>query len=173
MDVFDELISEHRAVQDILHRFEMGQIGPDDPDIATLVHDLSVHAAAEELVLYPAVDAVFPMEVMVEQHLKEHQLVKELLVQIERTSGLERAPLLRSLAVYIRAHVEHEEGSMFPHLRAHADDDTLRDIGASLEKAKQIAPTHPHPHASRRQPWVTVAGAAAGLLDKTRDALRR
>lgn len=172
MDVFDELISDHRKVQGILDRFEHGQIGPDDPDIDIAVRELSVHAAAEELVIYPAFEAVFPVKAIAEQHLKEHQLVKELLVQIERSSGLERAPLLRSLAVYIRAHVEHEEGAMFPRMREHADADSLRDLGETLAKAKKVAPTHPHPHAPRRQPGVTVAGAAAGVLDRIRDAVR-
>lgn len=173
MDVFDDLMEEHRAVLGILDRFEHGQLGPDDPEIDTLVRELSVHAAAEELVIYPAFEAVFPIAALSEQHLKEHQLVKELLVQIERTSGLERAPLLRSLAVYVRAHVEHEESAMFPRFRAHADASSLADLRETFAQGKKIAPTHPHPHAPRRQPAVTVAGAAAGILDKVRDAVRR
>jgi hypothetical protein len=35
-----------------------------------------------------------------------------------------------------------------------------------------MAPTHPHPHAPSTPPGNVVAGAAASIVDKARDALR-
>lgn len=174
MDPIQSLIDDHRKVEAILVAFEQGEIGPDDEQIDVLVRELSIHAAAEEVVVYPAFHAASGLgQTLVPQNLQEHQLVKELLVEIERSSGIERVPLLTSLAAYVRAHVEHEEGSMFPKLRQHTTDKQLADMGETLERTRKVAPTHPHPHAPRQAPAVVPAGVAAGVLDKVRDALHR
>lgn len=174
MDPIQSLIDDHRKVESILVAFEQGEIGPDDQKIELLVRELSIHAAVEEVVVYPGFHAASGLgDTLVPQNLQEHQLVKELLIDIERSSSVDRVPLLTALAAYVRAHVEHEEGSMFPKLRRFASDQELADMGEALERTRKIAPTHPHPHAPRDAPAVVPAGVAAGLLDKARDALHR
>lgn len=172
MDPIEDLISDHRRVQDLLGQVERGEIAADSDAVDEAVRLLSVHAAAEEMVLYPAVSELVPVGgAMAGRHLDEHQLVKDLLVAIERSSGPDRVALVGSLAAYVRHHVRREEEVLFPKLREHASDEQLADIGGALARAKKAAPTHPHPHAPDQPPGIFPAGAAAALMDKVRDAI--
>lgn len=174
MDVIDLLREDHQKVQDLLGRVERGEVSPESEVVEEIVRALSVHAGLEELIVYPAVKEAVPGgSLMIDEHLLDHQLVKELLVEIERSSGADRITLLNALASDVRLHVEHEEGNLFPRLRDRCSNEQREQMAATWEKAKRIAPTHPHPHAPRTRPANIVADLAAGLLDKARDALRR
>jgi hypothetical protein len=102
--------------------------------------------------------------------------VKERLVRIEKLDvAKERAALDREMEALIRDvrhHVKEEEGEMFPELRTHVDRKRLVEMGELMAAAKKIAPTHPHPHAPATPPGNLVTGAAAGVMDRARDALR-
>lgn len=174
MDVIERLKGEHREVQDLLDRFEQGRLDPMSDAVDRIVRELSIHAGVEELVVYPGVEAAVPWgEGLVTSHLQEHQLVKELLAEIEDAPAVDRIPMLGALAVYVRVHVAHEETKMFPALRQYATESQLLDMDAAVEKAEQVAPTHPHPYAPNRPPANAVADAFAALLDKARDSLSR
>lgn len=174
MDPIDDLVHDHRAVLGMLEQFERGEVGPMSPTVDSIVRELAIHAGSEELVIYPAAEAAIPGgENIQSQLLMEHQIVKDLLAQIEKADAAERVPLLTAVAAYVRAHVEHEEVELFPRLRRYASEQQLQDMGAALEKTKRIAPTHPHPHAPRVPPANAIADGAAAVLDRVRDALKR
>jgi hemerythrin superfamily protein len=139
-----------------------------------MVRELSIHAAIEEQVFYPAVREALPAEHdLVEHSLEEHQEAKELLAELERMEpgDLGYEENVGRLIAEVREHVEEEEGTMFPKLREAIGPDELSRIGHALERAKKIAPTHPHPHAPARPPANLLAGPAAAALDRARDAV--
>jgi hemerythrin-like domain-containing protein len=172
MTFIQVLTTDHEQVQDVLCRIDLGELSPTAPEVDQMARELSVHAALEEVVVYPAVDKLVPGgENFVEQHLREHQLVKNLLVEIEHAGADDRRLLISALAVYVRAHVRREEGKLFPALCRHASEEQLADMSRSLERARSVAPTHPHPHAPRTPPANVVADAAASLLDRARDGV--
>ena len=115
----------------------------------TIIRELSIHAAIEEQVLYPAMRKALPDgETLVQEAIDEHQQVKETLAAIERAdTPTERDPLLTRLIGNVRHHVEEEETELFPKLRASITVSELRDLGGKLASAKKLAPTHPHPKA--------------------------
>ena len=170
------LTSDHAAVEQMFTQIETLPEGDARSElVAGVIRELSVHAAIEEQVLYPAMRKALPDgDHLVREALEEHQRVKETLAAIEQAdSPTERDPHLVSLIGNVRHHVEEEETELFPKLRASTTTAELQDLGGKLVRAKKLAPTHPHPKAPNTPPANLVAGVAAAVMDKARDALKR
>ena len=175
-DAIELLTSDHAEVEQMFVQIEAAPEGETrDRLVQGVIRELSVHAAIEEQILYPAMRRALPNgDALVEEAIEEHQQVKDTLAAIERADNpTERDPLLVQLIGNVRHHVEEEENELFPQLRASIDQEQLRTMGSELAAAKKMAPTHPHPHAPNTPPGNVVGGAAAALIDKARDALRR
>jgi hemerythrin-like domain-containing protein len=137
-----------------------------------VIRALSVHAAVEEQVLYPAVRKQLPDgEQQADHAIEEHQEVKETLAELEKVgaSAPEATQLLHNLMSSVRNHVREEENDMFPRLRASLSANELEEMRDAVVKAKESAPTHPHPKAPSTPPGNIVAGAVARVVDKIRD----
>ena len=173
-DAIDMLTADHRTVERL---FSQAEIGPGREDVVRqIVEELSVHAVIEEQVLYPAVRREVPGgEELADHALEEHQEAKETLASIEKAglTGPEAETLLTQLISSVREHVREEETDLFPQVKSAFSRQALQEMGAAMAKAKTSAPTHPHPHAPNTPPGNVVGGAAAALVDKARDALRR
>ena len=172
-DAITTLTQGHQKVDTLFTRFGSGAAGGDRRGtVEEIVQELSVHAAIEEQVLYPTVAEEVPGgQGLVDESLQEHQLVKETLTMIERLgpASPELDELMNSLIQHVRHHVQEEEGELFPRLRRAVSPEKLQEMGEALEKARALAPTHPHPNAPNTPPGNLVGGAAAGLVDKARD----
>lgn len=175
-DAIELLTTDHAEVEQMFRQVE-SMPGSDSRNqlVGDIVRELSVHAAIEEQILYPAMRKALPDgDTLVQEAIEEHQQVKETLSAIERAdSPDQRDPLLVQLMGNVRHHVDEEETELFPKLRASIGQEELRTMGAELAKAKKLAPTHPHPNAPNTPPGNVVGGAAAALIDKARDAFRR
>lgn len=110
---------------------------------------------------------------LAEHSLEEHQEAKELLASLEKGGADDpQAPqLVSQLIASVREHVQEEEGQIFTKLRSATAPGTLVTMGEALEQAKKTAPTRPHPKAPSTPPGNIVAGAAAAVIDKARDAV--
>ncbi len=175
-DAIQLLTTDHTEVEQMFTQVETLPEGDTrDETVAAIIRELSIHAAIEEQVLYPAMRKALPDgETLVQEAIDEHQQVKETLAAIERAdTPADRGPLLVQLIGNVRHHVDEEETELFPKLRASIGSDELQDMGSKLAAAKKMAPTHPHPNAPNTPPGNIVGGAAAAVLDKARDALKR
>jgi hemerythrin superfamily protein len=176
MNGIDLIKQDHRTVEQLFRRFESaepGQTGRRRELIEVVIRELSIHAAIEETVLYPEISEAVPGgKELVEEGLEEHQEAKEALNELDGMDpddpGFE--PKVRSLIGDVRHHVEEEENAILPKLEAALSEERLQDLGTRLEKAKAGAPTRPHPHAPSTPPANLVAGPAAGVVDRVRDA---
>ncbi len=178
MDVTELLRNEHREAEAAFALFDqMSDPGTRRELAGTLSKALSIHAGVEELVVYPVIrDKVQGGKDMINHALQEHQQVKELLVEIEKTAktgDAQLAVLVHRLKSATLDHVAEEEGEVLPKLREALSKDELRDLGLKLMEAEQHAPTHPHPHAPNRPPANKVADMAAFVLDKARDLVSK
>src|SRR5256885_6687992 len=86
MDAIALTKKDHRTVEDLFKRY--GKLGPrafksKQRIVGRLTKELSVHAAIEESLLYPALREA-TSERMVDEALSEHQEVKEELAEIDR-----------------------------------------------------------------------------------------
>jgi hemerythrin-like domain-containing protein len=139
-----------------------------------MITELSVHAAIEESVLYPAARAEVPgTESEVLESLEEHHVVKWLLTELDGVDPeTERFDAkVAVLTENVRHHVAEEEDTLFPALRAHLSRTRLVELGQELRDAKAHAPTHPHPRSPDVPPLSAVPDAVAHVLDKARDVV--
>lgn len=178
-DAIDLLMSDHRVVDALFMEYEAldGEGHERQRQLVDeMIHELSVHAAIEEQVLYPFIRRELPDgEKLAEEGIREHQEVKELLADLEQFDPRDAAfdQRVGELIGDVRHHVDEEETEFFPKLREVASPDELVKLGRRLETAKKFAPTHPHPEAPTTPPGNVVAGAAAAVIDKARDAFKR
>jgi hemerythrin superfamily protein len=176
MDATRLLEQDHREVEQLFERFKdaTGDTQQKGKIVDEIIKELSIHAAIEEEVFYPAVkEAVPDGEGLVDHSLDEHQEVKELLAELDRMSPEDAGyhQKVEKVISDVSEHVQEEEGEMFPKFREAISPTKLEEIGAQLAQAKKKAPTRPHPNAPSTPPANKVAGAAAALVDKTRDKL--
>jgi hemerythrin superfamily protein len=177
-DAIEMLTSDHREVEQFFRQYEAAT---SDDGVAThaaheIIRELSVHAAVEEMILYPMMRRVDPEQSgLVDHGLEEHQEVKELLAKVDGrpANDPEVRQIFAKLKSAVEEHVAEEEGKLFPALRNHVEQDQLMELGEKMAKAKATAPTHPHPNAPNTPPGNIIAGPLAAMADKVRDFLRQ
>ena len=176
MDAITLLKNDHKTVEGLFKKFE--KAGDDahktKRDIVDkIIEELSIHAAIEEQVFYPAVRrAVKKAEDDVLESLEEHHIVKWVLSELDGMSPeAERFEAKVTVLIEnVRHHKDEEEEELFPKVRKALGTKQLAELGAQLERAKKTAPTRPHPKAPDTPPGNLVAGATAGLVDRARKA---
>jgi hemerythrin superfamily protein len=178
MDAITLLKSDHKAVEELFKRFEAAS------DRATkskrqivnrIVRDLSVHAAIEEQAFYPLVREALPeLDDEILEGLEEHHVVKWTLSELDdmEPEADRFDAKVTVLMGSVRRHVREEEGTLFPRVREALGRKELQEVGSSLEKAKKVAPTRPHPRSPDTPPGNLVAAGIAGVADRMREAGR-
>jgi len=177
MDAITLLKQDHKTVEKLFKQFEKATQSAQQRKLAQqVIAELSVHAAIEEMVFYPAVrDRVPKEEGTVLEALEEHHVVKWVLSELEDMKPdherfkAKMAVLMES----VRHHVEEEETELFPEVRKEIKRKELAELGQALEKAKRTAPTRPHPRAPDTPPANLVAGPAAAVVEKAKTKVSR
>jgi hemerythrin superfamily protein len=172
-DAITSLRDDHKRVEKLFKQFE--KIADGDAEktkqslVAEIISELSVHAAIEEQVFYPAVrKMVEDAEDTVLEGLEEHHIVKWTLSELDGMSPSEERfkAKVTVLIESVRHHVEEEEGEMFPKVREALGRKALVELGETMDAARQTAPKRPHPKAPDEPPGNLVAGPAAAAMDK-------
>lgn len=175
MNVIELLESDHREVDELFRRVNLSEKEDSIEELTRqIVHDLSVHAAVEEQFVYPLIRAkVEGGDAMADEAIEEHQQAKRLLSDLEKNDAgsAEHSTAMQELIETIRHHVGEEEGELFTKLRAEVDGGTLDKMGALVEQAKKVVPTHPHPLVPGTATAQLLAGPWAAMADKVRDVL--
>jgi hemerythrin superfamily protein len=177
-DAIELLTTDHREVEQFFKQYEAAT---NDAGVAhhaaeQIIRELSIHAAVEEMILYPLIRRIDPAQNdLVDHSLEEHQEVKELLAKVDGrpANDPDVRQTMKELKASVEEHVAEEEGKLFPALRSHVKQDELMEVGEKMAKAKAMAPTHPHPNAPNTPPGNIVAGPLAAMADKVRDFLRQ
>ena len=176
-DAVEILRHDHRAVEALFRRFERSKSGAERKRLADrMMRELSIHAAVEEQHVYPLLrnrlDGEGPKVLVA---LEEHHLAKLGLSEIERLDASDERfdAKVHVLIESVRRHVRDEERELLPALRRTLTPDELRALGDALARAKEAAPTRPHPTAPDQPPANLLANAGAAAVDRGRDALGR
>ncbi|MDX3308717.1 hemerythrin domain-containing protein [Streptomyces sp. NPDC054884] len=175
-NVIDELVTDHREVEEFFGQIEALPSGAKDrrlyADQATM--ELVRHSVAEEMHLYPAVREHVPGgDALADKELQDHARAEQLMKDLEgrRPDDPEFDRLIGMLMSEIRAHVADEEQNLFPRLRAACPAEALDELGDKVRTAKKTAPTRPHPAAPDKPPANKMLNPGTGLVDRLRDAL--
>jgi len=174
-DVVDILTADHREMVVLIGEIKHTAQASQRRDLAdALIAEVMRHAVAEEMFVYPAVEANVPNGSEKVKHDKEeHQQIVELMKQIEDLDASDVAFMERvqQLETLLRHHAQDEESQQFPQLRAHITAAKLIEIGEKVENAKKAAPTRPHPSAPHSELFHKTVGAGVGMIDRLRDRL--
>ncbi len=138
-DPIEMLMQDHREVEQLFARYEQTK---DPAVVEQICTELTVHAAAEEKVIYPALGADVTGGKGMRQHAeKEHQEVKDAIFEIERLGYTDPAveQFMQTIIEGVNHHVEEEESEMFPKLQEELGARKLTDLGKKLADAKQKA----------------------------------
>jgi hemerythrin-like domain-containing protein len=177
MDAVQLIQRDHREVEKLFEEFERaehaGEPGRAAAVARALVRELSVHAAVEEQFVYPALREQTGDRPVLDA-LEEHHGAKVTLDEIDALPpGARRlASKVRVLAASVRRHVEEEERHLLPALARALDARQLRELGETLARAKEAAPTRPHPASPDTPPGNLVVAPLAAIVDRCLDALR-
>ncbi|KUL20568.1 hemerythrin domain-containing protein [Streptomyces regalis] len=175
-NVIDELVTDHREVEQLFGRIEGLATGDKDrklyADQATM--ELVRHSVAEEEYLYPAVrEHVAGGDGLADKEIDDHSKAEQIMKDLEgcEAGDPEFDRLVGMLTSEVRSHIADEEQNLFPKLRAACSAQTLDDLGDKVRQAKKMAPTRPHPSAPDKPPANKLLAPGAGLVDRLRDAL--
>jgi hemerythrin superfamily protein len=177
VDAITILKADHREIEKQFRAFEATTGKATWERVAkAVVRELSIHAAIEEEIFYPALTREVPdlADIML-RSLESHNVVKWLCSAIESTSAEDArfGPRMTVLIDNVRLHVEEEEDDVFPDVRQALGRRRLNELGELLTKAKAGAPTRPHPRLPDSAPVNAVAGVVVGAFDRARDATGR
>lgn len=172
MNALTLLKQDHGNVEELFQRFEVAKA--DDTDELARVRDLvlthlSRHAAVEEQVFYPAIRERLGDETAatVLEGLEEHHLVKLALTELEKLAPTHERfrAKFTVLIENVRHHVEDEENDMFPLVRDAFTVEELNTMGETMENAKKVAPSRPHPLVPDVPPFNVILGVPMAVLD--------
>ncbi len=177
-DAITSLRDDHRRVEKLFKQFEKLAKGDDQNAqrgvVDEIIRELSVHAAVEEQVFYPAVrKEVEDADDIVLEGLEEHHIVKWTLNELDGMKPSEERfkAKVSVLIESVRHHVEEEEGEMFPKVREVIKRKALMELYETMEAARKTAPTKPHPKAPDEPPANLVANPGAAAVDRVGDAV--
>jgi len=172
------LKNDHRTVEALFKKFERAgdRAYKTKRKLADqIISELSVHAAIEEQVFYPATrEYVDSAEEDVLEALEEHHIVKWTLSELDGMDPKDERfeAKVTVLMESVRHHVKEEEEDMFPKVRKAMSRSALADLGERMDQAKRAAPTRPHPRAPDEPPGNIITGTVAAALDAGRDLVR-
>ena len=172
--VFDIVISEHRAVDSLFEQWRNTSSFDRRKDILGEVsHMLNMHAAAEEMVLYPVTRRTIQDrgDELAESSLHDHQEVKELLDSLQGCDEQQMNRDFPRLIEAVQRHVREEETEVIPAMRSNLTQDQMITMGRAFRAAKSTAPTRPHPSAPNKPPMNFIAGSVTGIIDRMNDWL--
>jgi len=179
IDAITLLKQDHKTVEKLFKQFEKagdGAMKKKRQIVDEIIRELSIHAEIEEQIFYPAVRAAEIPDVqdMVLESLEEHLAAKRLLSDLDGMDAeAERFDAkVTVLMENIRHHVEEEEDELFPAVRKVLKRKVLTELGSSMDQAKAVVPTHPHPNSPDTPPGNIIGGLASAAIDRARDAGR-
>jgi hemerythrin superfamily protein len=124
-DAINLLKQDHKEVDNLFSDYESGKADRKSADKQALArmicHALTVHAAIEEEIFYPAVrKTVKESKDIVDEAAVEHQSLKDIIARLE--SAPPSDPLydagVKVLSEYVKHHVKEEENELFPKVRS-------------------------------------------------------
>ena len=176
-DVTTIIENDHREVERLFNEYAASATGEAKDAVVDRIRlALAPHAAAEEILVYPALRrAAEDGGEEAEHAIDEHQEIKRLLSEVDKmtSADAERDQKVRELQEAIEHHVQEEESSVLPRLRAGVDQERLERMGEMFERMKPLLPTHPHPLVPGTATAQLLAGPLASVADRIRDLVGR
>jgi uncharacterized protein YdcH (DUF465 family) len=183
-DVFTVLRADHDEVKAMLARLEDGAKAADGASaeqllrrqqlVEDLIYETARHEAAEQQCFWPVVQALGPDGARVaQQALEQEAEADKVLAELQKLPPEDPRfdELLTDFIRDSRSHIAFEEAHAWPLLSVEISQARAEELGDEVTRAKQTAPTRPHPSIPPQGRAQRAAGPVAGMADKLRDAL--
>src|ERR1700761_296380 len=185
-DVYTVLGQDHTEVEQILDTLERGLTragGASAPQlrerkklVQTLIIAESKHEAVEEEYFWPVVRDLSGDGPRLADHGTGQE--QEAKVVLDRLDKLDPADdqfdlLVAALIRGARAHIAFEQDRVWPRLRETLNASGAEKLGLQLLRAKDSAPTRPHPEVPPRPGVLKAGGPAVAIIDRVRDVVTR
>jgi len=171
------LADDYRAMETVFEELESRQ-GPPEQRKDLADHALSEAVrqwTAEERYVYPEVRRHVPDGgALVRHEIDEHHRIDGLMLDLE-AFGPDHPHFEQKLHQFIedyRHAVRNEQHELVPALQESCSEATLDELGDKLLRAKETAPTRPHPLASQTLPAERALMPGAGFINRIRDSIR-
>jgi hemerythrin-like domain-containing protein len=133
------LEADHRKVEALFEQYEEEKEGDEETKrgiAQRICGELTVHAQVEEEIFYPWLRENLDDESLVEEAAVEHATAKDLIAQLEGSSGIDETydARVKVLSEYIKHHVKEEENEIFKEVRAKKEE--LDEIGQEMAARK-------------------------------------
>ncbi|RIB25203.1 hypothetical protein C2G38_2166571 [Gigaspora rosea] len=175
-DLISEVIEDHNVVKDLICRYRKETDPKEQQKIAnTIVRELSVHSATEEICAYPLIEKhLSDGKKIADKNREEHLQLKKDLYQLDSMKVPDEGygDLFKRVIEEFEHHIQEEEKETYPKLKASLADDLLMKEGEKYEKTRNSVPTRPHPSAPDKPPFETAVGMVQAPVDKTYDQVR-
>jgi hemerythrin superfamily protein len=172
-DVVAFLIAQHEQLTVLLNGV-LAYSGDERQRHFDLVREmLARHETAEEMIVRPLTRDAPNGDAVADARMAEENAAKEVLARLEKLD-VDSEEFERTFTAFRQSVLDHaqaEERDEFPLLRLNTDPDALAKARRRVERAEQMAPTHPHPSVKTTAANY-VAGPFAAMLDRARDFLR-
>lgn len=175
-DIVAALLSDHEKVKSMFSRMENAPASKRTDLFWEITNDLVRHEVAEEEIVYPVARRVVPNgERIADARIKEQSEAEQLLADMEKTGPADDGfiAMFQKLQAAVLEHAEKEERLVFEPMRESLDAEERKRLAGLYEKAKSVAPTHPHPSAPDTPPGNVMLGPVAALVDRARDAMHK
>ncbi|HEX3752372.1 MAG TPA: hemerythrin domain-containing protein [Streptosporangiaceae bacterium] len=182
-DVYTVLGQDHAEVKQMLAELENGptrmggastaQLEDRKKLVQQLVIAESKHEAVEEEFFWPVVRDLSGGAELAVHGTSQEQAAK---VELARLDKLDPADdefelLVGGIVKAGRAHIAFEEEKVWPLLRDKLNSSGAENLGMQLLRAKDTAPTRPHPEVPPRPGVLKATGPAAAAADRLRDKI--
>lgn len=146
-DLLQVLHHDHKNVQEMFFQFTQLE---DDKEkkalVAEIIKELTIHAKAEEEIVYPAVrEAAEEADDLMDEADTEHHVVKFLIAELRNMSPKDDHfdSKVTVLCELVKHHVEEEEKEMFEKIKNSGLD--LEDLGKKVLDRKEVLAEKPLP----------------------------
>jgi len=170
-NVIEVIRLEHRLVELLGEKFYQSKSNDERQGIANnIIKLLSVHAACEEMVLYPFLKLKGESD-LVQHALDDHtQVKKDLESLIEMKIEDENFEMkLQAALDDTLTHVKEEEEGLLPFIEKISTADELMQLALQFTAAHDIAPTRPHSKAPNEPPANKNVNEESAASDKELD----
>ena len=139
MDAIETLEKDHARIRSLFSELE----GSDDPQelqdsFDKLGNILTIHAEAEEQVLYPEASNCEGTLELIDKGHQEHDKGDQMVLEIKSISPNESKfkEKVRELQEFMLNHLDEEENDLFPKVRQCMSDKQLEQLGTEIKETK-------------------------------------
>ena len=137
MAAIELLRQQHRDVEALFERLRAAKRDEKVRLMGQLAEEITVHAALEERIFYPAVLRIRELGGELAKAQREHAHVKFLVSELLQAKQTDPAvdALIAELERDVRSHTEEEERDILPRVQSELDPGTLSSIGDEMARA--------------------------------------